>query len=341
MIDKKELTIYDLAKRLNMSIATVSRALNDHPAVNRNTRRKVCELAEAMGYRKNNFASELRTQKTNTIGLIVHELNSQFIVSVISGIEKVATEAEYNIIIRHSSESTEKEIANAHNFFHKRVDGLLVSMAYDTDSLSLYDPFTKRGIPIVFFDRVGRNAPGIKVIIDNYKAGYDATKHLIEQGCCRLMHITGNLTQYVYAERLNGFKRALQEYNLPFEPSQLMITDLGEEAGLNVTHQILEMKTKPDGLFFSNDLCAAVCMKSLKEAGIKIPKDIAIAGFNNDIASRIAEPKLTTINYSGREMGEVAAKNLIHQLRDGSSDQTHYTVVLKSQLLIRESSNKR
>ena len=334
------MTIYDLAERLNISVATVSRALNDHPDVNKKTKKKVSEMAEAMGYRKNNFASGLRMQKTNTIGIIVHELNSHFIASVLSGIEKVMTGAQYIIIIGHSSESTATEVANANNLFHKRVDGLIVSLAYDTVSLSHYDPFIKRGIPIVFFDRVREDAPGIKVIIDNIKAGYDATVHLIQQGCTRIMHITGNLAQNVYADRQDGFRKALQEYNLPYEPDQLMVTDLSENAGVEVARQILEMKARPDGLFFANDLCAAVCMKNLKDAGIKIPQDIAIVGFNNDTISRLVEPQLTTINYPGREMGEIAANNLIVQL-NGVSDRSDYTVILASQLMIRGSSNKR
>ncbi len=337
---KRDLTIYDLAENLNISVATVSRALNDHPAVNKKTKRKVNELAEAMGYRKNNFASELRKQKTNTIGLIVHELNSHFIASVLSGIEKVLTKAQYNIIIGHSSESMVKEIANANTLFHKRVDGLIVSLAYDTVSLSHYDPFIKRGIPMVFFDRVRLDAPGIKVIIDNYKAGYDATVHLIQQGCTRLMHITGNLTQNVYADRLEGFRKALEEHSLPYESDQLIVKDLNEHTGVEVASQIMQMKLKPDGLFFSNDLCAAVCMKCLKDAGIKIPEDIAIVGFNNDTISRTVEPKLTTINYAGREMGEVAATNLIIQLNKEMSEKTNSKVVLDSQLMIRGSSMK-
>jgi LacI family transcriptional regulator len=336
-MSKKELTIYDLAERLNISVATVSRALNDHPDVNKKTKRKVSELAEAMGYRKNNFASGLRMQKTNTVGFIIHELNSHFIASVLSGIEKVMTDAQYNIIIGHSSESAATEIANANNFFHKRVDGLIVSLAYDTVSLSHYDPFIKRGIPIVFFDRVRKDAPGIKVIIDNHKAGYDATAHLIQQGCSRIMHITGNLAQNVYADRLDGFRKALQENNLPYEPCQLMVTDLSEKAGVEAARQILEMKARPDGLFFANDLCAAVCMKSLKDAGINIPEDIAIVGFNNDTISRLVEPQLTTINYAGREMGEIAANNLLSQLNSASGE-ADYTVILASQLIVRDSS---
>jgi LacI family transcriptional regulator len=337
MTDKKELTIYDLAERLNLSVATISRALNNDATVNKKTKRRVCELAEAVGYRKNNFASGLRMKKTNTIGVIVHELNSHFIASVLSGIEKVMAGAQYIIIIGHSGESAATEIANANNLFHKRVDGLIVSLAYDTVNLDHYDPFIKRGIPMVFFDRVRKDAPGIKVIIDNEKAGYDATAHLIQQGCRRLMHITGNLAQNVYADRLNGFRKALQGSNLPDEPGQVVVTDLSERAGVEVARQIMELKTRPDGLFFSNDLCAAVCMKCLKDASIKIPEEIAIVGFNNDTVSRLVEPKLTTINYAGREMGEVAAVNLMAQL-NGSSDRSDYTVTLASQLMIRGSS---
>jgi LacI family transcriptional regulator len=337
MTGKKELTIYDLAERLNLSVATVSRALNNDPTVNKKTKRKVCELAEAMGYRKNNFASGLRMQKTNTIGIVVHELNSHFIASVLSGIEEVLTAAEYIIVIGHSAESTATEIANANNLFHKRVDGLIVSLAYDTVSLDHYDPFIKRGIPIVFFDRVRKEGPGIKVIIDNEKAGYDATAHLIQQGCRRLMHITGKLAQNVYADRLNGFRKALQDNNLQDEPGQVVVTDLSERAGVEVARQIIEMKVRPDGLFFSNDLCAAVCMKTLKDAGIKIPEEIAVVGFNNDTVSRLVVPQLTTINYAGREMGQVAANNLLSQL-NSASGLADYTVVLASQLMIRNSS---
>lgn len=337
MDSKKEITIYDLAERLNISVATVSRALNDHPAVSKKTKRKVCELAVAMGYRKNNFASGLRMQKTNTIGVIVPELNSHFMASVLSGIESVLAGSQYIIIIGHSSESTEIEIANAENLFHKRVDALIVSLAYDTITLDHYDPFIKRGIPMVFVDRVRKDAPGIKVIIDNHKAGYDATEHLIQQGCRRLMHITGNLAQNVYADRLNGFQKAFRDNNLPDDPGQVIISDLSEKAGEEVARQIIEMDARPDGLFFANDLCAAVCMKSLKDAGIKIPEEIAIVGFNNDTISRLVKPQLSTINYAGREMGEVAANNLLSQL-NSASGRADYTVVLSSQLIIRESS---
>jgi len=279
-------------------------------------------------------------QKTNTIGVIVHELNSHFIASVLSGIEKVMASKQYIIIIGHSSGSTETEIANANNLFRNRVDGLIVSLASDTVDPGHYDLFIKRGIPVVFFDRVKRDAPGIKVIIDNQKAGATATEHLIQQGCRRLMHVTGDLTQNVYAHRLEGFKQALADHNLRYDAGQVRVTDLGEKAGEEVARQILEMKPRPDGLFFANDLCAAVCMKCLNAAGIKIPEDIAIVGFNNDTISRLVDPQLTTINYMGNEMGEVAANNLLAQL-SGRLEPSDHTIILKSQLMTRGSSQKR
>src|SRR5687768_8159127 len=154
MKSKKDITIYDIALRLDLSSATVSRALQDNPAINKNTRKKIQEAAKELGYRHNTFASSLRKQKTNTLGIIVHELKSNFITAVLAGIEKVATESGYDLIIAHSSESFEKEAANALNLFHKRVDGLIASLAFDTKGLDHYKIYEERGIPVVFFDRV-------------------------------------------------------------------------------------------------------------------------------------------------------------------------------------------
>src|SRR5690606_4781361 len=181
MKPKKEVTIYDIAQKLSLSSATVSRGLKDHPAINKNTRKKIQEAARELGYRHNNFASNLRKQKSNTIGIILRELNSNFITSVLAGIEKVTTEAGYDLIIAHSSESAQKERTNAQNLFHKRVDGLIASLAFDTEDLQHFAPYDQKGIPVIFFDRVEEQSETTKVIIDNYKCGYQATQHLIEQ----------------------------------------------------------------------------------------------------------------------------------------------------------------
>ena len=194
---RKEITIYDLARELNLSAATISRALKDHKAINKNTKKRIVEKAKELGYRSNNFASNLRRQKSHTIGVLVHELNSNFITSVLAGIEKVTTVANYDLIICHSSELFKKEVANAHNLFHKRVDGLIAALAFDTENLDHFEPFFERNIPVVFFDRVEEDSKGTKVTIDNYKAGYKATQHLIEQGCKRIVHTTSNLKRNV------------------------------------------------------------------------------------------------------------------------------------------------
>jgi LacI family transcriptional regulator len=340
MQQEKDITIYDIARQLDISAATVSRALKDHKAVNKNTKKKIFDLAKQLGYRSNNFASNLRNQHTKTIGVIIHELNSHFITSVLAGIEKITTEAKYDLIIGHSSETYKKEIANAHNLFHKRVDGLIVSLAYDTTDLSHFDPFIKKRIPVIFFDRVDENSQGTRVIIDNYKAGYEATRHLAEQGCKRIAHVTASLKRNVYADRLKGYKDALEAHHLHFANSLLFVNDLSEEESIKTAHHVVKMKPRPDGIFITNDFCAAVMMQVFKDSGLRIPEDIAVVGFNNDVVSKIVTPKLTTINYPGVEMGEIVARNLINHLQGIANINVTNTVVIKSELIVRESSKK-
>jgi LacI family transcriptional regulator len=338
MTGKKDITIYDIAKVLGLSPATVSRGLKDHPAINSKTRKRIMDTAREMGYRSNSFASNLRMQKTHTIGIIVHELKSQFISSVLAGIEKVATESGYDLIIAHSSETYRKEVANAHNLFHKRVDGLIASLAFDTRDMDHFAPFVQKNIPIVFFDRVEEFAYGTRVIIDNVRAGYEATAHLAAQGCRRIAHVTANLGRNVYAGRLKGYQQALSDYGLSFDPGLLIVNDLSEASALRTARQVLDMDTRPDGVFITNDFFAAVFLQALKEDGVKVPEDIAIVGFNNDVISKISQPKLTTVNYPGEEMGEQVARSLLDQLAGVTSARTTETIIIRSELIIRDSS---
>jgi LacI family transcriptional regulator len=341
MSREKEITIYDLAKQLDLSAATVSRGLKDHPAINKHTKKKISDLASKLGYRSNNFASNLRKQRTNTIGVMVHELKSQFITSVLAGIEKVATESNYDLIIAHSSETFKKEAANALNLFHKRVDGVIASLAFDTENLEHFEPFERKSIPIVFFDRVFEENEGTKIVINNMKAGYEATSHLIEQGCKRIAHITANLKRNVYSERLKGYQLALAKHGLKYNDKLVIVDDLSEEASTHSAKKILAMRPMPDGIFITNDFCAAICIQTLKDAGVRIPEDIAVVGFNNDVISKIIEPKLTTINYPGLEIGEIAARNLINHLQGNSNIKLTNTIIIKSELIVRASSLKK
>ena len=338
MTGKKDITIYDIAKVLGLSPATVSRGLKDHPAINSKTRKRIMDTAREMGYRSNSFASNLRMQKTHTIGIIVHELKSQFISSVLAGIEKVTTEAGYDLIIGHSSETYRKEAANAHNLFHKRVDGLIASLAFDTRDMEHFDPYVAKGIPLVFFDRVEDYPYGTRVVIDNVKAGYEATAHLAAQGCRRIAHITASLGRNVYAGRLKGYQQALADYGLPYEESLVLVNDLSEAAAIRSAKQVLAMDPRPDGVFTTNDFFAAVFLQTLKENGVRVPEDIAIVGFNNDAIGRIIQPKLTTISYPGEEIGEQAARSLLDQLSGQAAARTNDTIIVRSELIIRESS---
>lgn len=342
MRDEKEITIYDIARHLNISTTTVSRGLKDHPTINKNTRKKIVEAAKHLGYRSNTFASSLRSKKTHTIGVIVPRLNSYFMSSALAGMEDVASKESYNLIISQSLEISEKEIANAHTMFNKRVDGLLVSLAYDTENINHFEPFFKKSIPVVFFDRIYSHNESTSIVIDNYKAAYDVTNHLIEQGCRRIMHLGGNMLRNVYSERLKGYKQALSDHKIPFDEKLLFISKLNEEAGTIAAENILKLKKvdKPDGVFSANDTAAVYCMMKLKEVGVHIPGDIAFAGFNNDPISKIIEPNLTTVNYSGYHVGEAAVTSLINHLNGISSLKTTNTIILRSDLIFRESSLK-
>ena len=341
MSKPREITIYDIASKLNISVATVSRGLKDDKVVSKQTRKKIFELAEQMGYRTNHFARNLRQQQTNTIGVIVHELKSSFITAVLAGIEKVTTETGYDIIITHSSESFSKEAANVKNLFNKRVDGLIASLAFDTANLEHFKPFVDKGVPVVFFDRVEQNGDNSVVIIDNYKCGYEATKHLIGQGCTRIAHVTASLKRNVYSQRYKGYLDALFDNGISTDESLLIVSDLSEKAGIDAAMQVLKMEPQPDGIFITNDFVAAVCMRTLKEHGIIIPDDIAIVGFNNDAVGKLIEPTLTTINYPGIDMGEIAARNLINHLKGISNIHQTNTIIVRTELIIRKSSLKK
>jgi LacI family transcriptional regulator len=341
MSQEKEITIYDIAKALNLSAATVSRGLKDHSGISKATKKRIFDKAKDMGYRVNSFASNLRRQKTNTIGVIVPRLNSSFMSDVIAGMEKVVNQQDYNLIISQSLETVRKEADNAVTMFNNRVDGLLVSLAYDTKNINHFEQFINKGIPVIFFDRVFEHKKCPNILIDNYKAGYEAVSHLIEQGCKRIVHITGNLSRNVYADRCRGYRDALRDNKLLFDDDLLIVSSLSNQDGKDAAAQILSLKHLPDGVFVANDTCAANCMLELKKQGIKIPGDIAFVGFNNDPMSEIVEPPLTTINYHGEEMGELAAKILISHLSNNQDLTLTHTLLQRHELIIRESSLKK
>jgi LacI family transcriptional regulator len=341
MAQNREITIYDIARELGISPATVSRGLKDDASVKKATRKKIQELAARLGYRSNTFASNLRKKHSQTIGVIVPRLSSYFMSTVIAGMEQVANTEGYNLIISQSSESLAREIENVTTMFNSRVDGLLVSLSFETENIDHFEPFFNKGIPLIFFDRIHEHEHCMGIMIDNYKSAYEATKHLLDQGCRRIMHISGNPISHVYSERLKGYKKALADHKVAIDSKLILTRNMSEEAGIEAAEHILKMKQRPDAVFSANDACAIYCMLTLKKAGIRIPEDIAFIGFNNDPMSRVVDPNLTTVNYPGYAMGQAAATQLINHLNGISSIQSTNIIVLRSELMIRASSLKK
>ncbi|MFN4314394.1 MAG: LacI family DNA-binding transcriptional regulator [Chitinophagaceae bacterium] len=342
MAEEKEITIYDIARHLDISATTVSRGLKNHPTINKNTRKKIFEAARELGYRSNLFASSLRSKKTHTLGVIVPRLNSYFVASVLAGMEDAANREGYNLIISQSLESAEKEVANAQIMFNKRVDGLLISLAYDTRNIDHLNAFFTKGIPVVFFDRVMPHADTTHIVIDNFQAAYDITQHLLNQGCKKIMHLCGNTLRNVYADRLRGYQQAIRDQGIEFHDEWVLPSKLNEESGYEAAAHILSLspENRPDAVFSANDTAAVHCMIQLQKAGIRIPDDIAFAGFNNDPTSKVVVPNLTTVEYSGYHVGETAVTNLINHLGGISSIRHTNSIILRSELIIRESSLK-
>jgi len=332
-----KVTIYDLAERLNVSPSTVSRSLNDHPSISKKTKEKVLSFAKEAGYRTNKFAANLSKQKSNTIGVIVPKLNSNFMSTVLSGIEKVANDYGYNLIISQSFESKIKEVLNTKTLFDSGVDALLVSLAYETDNFDHFTTFTDRKIPLLFFDRVFDLPNCPTILIDNKAAGFEATEHLIQQGCKNILHIAGNLKRNVYSERCEGYKNALQIHGLRYSQKNVLESDLDIYKVPEVVEHIQNSARKIDGIFVSNDAFAVHCIKELKIMGYRIPEDIKIIGFNNDPVSEVVSPDLTTIDYPGYKMGILAGQIIIGHLNGSINIQSADQIILKHKLIIRGS----
>lgn len=341
MPESKEITIYDIAERLNLSPSTVSRGLRNHPAIRKKTITRIHEMAREMNYQQNTFASNLRSNRSNTIGVILPRFESSFLSSVVSGIEKVVRSKGYNLLVSQSYDSSELEKQNLKTLFNNRIEGLLINLTPETKNLTHLDLFIKKGIPVVLFDRV-KSPVGCgctTVTIDNRQAGYDVTSHLISQGCRRIVYLGENTTCPVFGERAKGYWDALAEQGIETDPELVIEGHLNTETGARVVDRILNMKKRPDGIFCGNDMSAASLMFELKQRGIKIPGDIAISGFNNTYLSGILEPSLTTVKYPADEMGRIAADSLM-EILDQESQVATQNVLLKHELIIRNSSSR-
>ncbi|WKV11126.1 LacI family DNA-binding transcriptional regulator [Marivirga harenae] len=339
---KANITIKDIAKELGVSPSTVSRALKDHPDISVDTKKEINELAKKLNYQPNTVALSLRQSKTNTLGVIIPEIAHFFFSAVISGIEDIAHDAGYHVIITQSNESFEREVMNTKALFNSRVDGILMSVSRETENYDHLQSLLDYDIPLVFFDRIIDSLNACKVIVNDEQGAYEATTHLIEQGCYRIAHLAGPQNLAISKNRLNGYKAALADNRYMIDDNLIKVCGLGTfEEAESITNEILDYRFPPDAIFANNDVAAYGAMMAIRKKKLRIPEDIAIVGFSNWRFSSLIQPALSSVTQPGFKMGQEATRLLMKQINKGEDEESiTETISLKTNLVVRESSKK-
>lgn len=337
------ITIKDIAKALGLSTSTVSRALRDSYEISPETKKLVLEYAEKSNYHPNPIALSLKERRSRSIGVIVCEIANSFFSQTINGIESIAYNNGYNVIISQSRESADRELLNLQYLTSRSVDGLIVSVATETKDFSYFKELHDRGMPIVFFDRIVDDIETHKVIVDNYKGAYDATTHLINSGYKNIATLSNAAGLSISKERLAGYKAALQEHGLEVNESMIkqclhggMIVSEVEEA----IDELLQLKPRPDAILASADKLTTNCLRILKARKIAVPDDMGLIGFSNTDLTELLDPPLSVIKQPAFEMGEIATTLLLNLIESKRPVTDFETRVLTTELLIRGSTKK-
>lgn len=329
-------TITDIAKKLGISASTVSRALNDHPDISAETKKKVKKVAKELNYRPNPIAQSLKSNRTSTIGVIVPEIKHDFFSSAISGIEQVAYNSGYTIILCQSNESFEREVVNTNLLMYHRVAGLIVSISQNTKQSDHFKDVLEKGIPLVFFDRTCEDIDTFKVVIDDKKSAFNAVSYLIKKGYKKIAHFAGPTGLDICKKRMSGYIDALKENGINVDQNLIKYGGLHEQDGYNSMNSLLEKNIIPDAIFAVNDPVAIGAFQRIKESGLKIPDDIAIVGFSNNKITSLVDPPLTTVNQPSFEMGKKAAEILI-DIIENKNLPDEKEIILNAELIIRAS----
>ena len=340
-MSQKRASISDIAKELNLAVSTVSRALSGHSRISQATRDRVQALAEQLNYQPNHLAAALRKGHSNTLGVIVPHVDGHFFSQVMKGAESVANRAGFNVLLCQSNEDYEQEQKNVVTMINAQVDGILVSVARPTPDFAHFDKIQKRGIPLVFFDRIVDDPDLNAVELDDFQGGYQSTKHLLEQGCRRIAHFGGPQHLRIYINRFGGYRKALEEFGLAVEDELVIFSDMWEADGRVGMEQLLALPTPPDAVFSASDFTIAGAMRVLKERGLRIPQDVALAGYSNESFCSLTEPNLTSVDQRPEEMGQAAMQLLMEMVHDtGDVAVEPRKVVIQPRLMKRESSMK-
>lgn len=332
--------IKQIAKQLNLSISTVSRALNDSYDISPQTKKKVLDLAKKLNYQPNPHASSLRRHKSKTIAVVVPEIANNFFALAINGIQSAAREKGYHVLIYVTNENDKIETESLRHLQNGRIDGLLISVSNKTVNDENLQQLQQQGTPIVFFDRVRDDFETAKVTTDDFESGFKATEHLIQQGCKKIAYLQIFKNLSIGVNRMNGYLEASKKYNLPQDKK--LVIDCVDDRLKNyaMIGTLLKGKDRPDGIFASVEHLAITTYQVCKDLKLNIPNDIKVISFSNLEAASFLNPSLTTITQPAFEIGKQAAGILLKALTKKGFKLTNSKLVLPSKLVVRKSTTK-
>ncbi len=335
---KKKTTIYDIAKKLNITAATVSRALNNNPNISESTKELVMNMASKMNYEQNKLALALKSGKSNNVGVIVPRIDSNFFGSVICGIEEELNQQGYHVIICQTDGNEAKEVADIDALLNSQVDGILISTS--SNNASTFDRIMKKEVPLVFFDRKKTMKNVSSVTINDFDGGYKATQHLINTGCKKIAYFSGDTNIEIFKDRFLGYKQALIDNKIDFVKDYVVQTKSTIEDGRKAVKKLLKLPSPPDAIFSSSDFAALGAIQELKTKNIKIPTDFSVIGFSNEPFTMFMELSISTIDQFPLEMGRMTAKVFLEQVSNSDNIKIEKKVVLEPELILRKSTRK-
>ncbi|MBN7811308.1 LacI family DNA-binding transcriptional regulator [Algoriphagus sp. H41] len=331
-------TIHEIAAKLNITASTVSRALNNNPRISEETKKKVLKVAKQINYQPNHIASALRSGKSRLIGVIVPTANRNFFSSVIRGIEDLANNLNYKIIISQSYDEYDKEVQNIEALLNARVDGIIASFGKMTDNFDHFLKVIEKGIPLVLFDRTADVLNVSHVILDDYLGAYQAVEHLIKSGCRRIVHFTNIQRINIYTERKRGYEDALKANGIEVDPELIVYGSMQLEDGRRLTEELIEKGVDFDGIFSSADYAVMGALQVLKSHGIDVPGKVKLVGFGNEPFTSFTDPTITTVDQKSIAMGKITAETFFEILNSKETEPISKKTILKPELIIRDSS---
>lgn len=336
----KKTTIYDIAKALNITAATVSRALNNNPRISENTRKLVLETAATLNYKQNRLALALKSGRSNNVGVVLPFINRTFFSNVIRGIEDELNPEGYHVIITQTHEKGIREIETIQNLLNAQVDGIMISASRQTENTNHFSQVLKKNVPLIFFDRKREIRGASSVTLDDYQGAYEATQHLIDQGCTKIAHLTVDRSLEIYQNRFEGYQQALLDNHMNFIPEHVVELNSEIEEGKSAAEKLMALDHKPDAIFSSTDLGALGAIQHLRSLGVEIPKDFCVVGFSNEPFTSFMDLPISTVDQAPRLMGKTAAKVFLEQMDRKETSKIQKNITLPATLIVRKSSSK-